>query len=274
MPDHSSSNTKQLIFKALSKVLSALVRLVVRQGITYPELTELLKRAYVEEVQKDLKHNAERVTLSRISIVSGVHRKDVKRLTEIESEHPFHEFEKVSLTSRLVSLWMGDSQYIDDKGDPLPLPKSGEKSFESLVRSVSSDIRPRTILDEWLQQGLIYQQTERFCLNINALFPSEDIATKVAFFARNTSDHISACEHNLRGTLPPFPERSVFYNRLSKDSVQQLQTLASNESQTLIVKVNKLAQTLAKQDDASTEKTNHRFILGTYFYRKEEESDD
>lgn len=272
-----SSNTqgsKQLIFRALYKILSSLVRLFVRQGVTFPEFSDMLKRAYVEEVKKDLMRKNEKVTLSRISVISGVHRKDVKRLTEAQNIEPDpHRTEKVSLTSRLVSLWTGDSQFLNEYGEPLVLPRTGSPSFESLVYSVSSDIRPRTVLDDWLQRGLIKEDEKGCHLIMEALFPTEDMATKMAFLARNTADHIATCEHNIRAEQSPLPERSVFYNRLSKESVLTLRQLADEESKALLIRVNKRAQSLAKQDDAGSS-GQHRFLLGTYFYQTEETKDD
>ncbi|MBJ7536202.1 DUF6502 family protein [Marinomonas transparens] len=271
MSEHSAtSSVKQLIAQALHKVLCPLVKLVVRQGVTFVEFTEILKHAYVEEVQKELTRSGERTTLSRISVVSGVHRKDVKRLTELNPEVNSSRSEKASLTSRLISLWLGDSQYLDEQGKPITLSRS---SFELLVRSVSSDIRPRTMLDDCLQKGIIEGNDEGYCLITEALFPSEDLATKIAFFARNTADHIATCEHNVRGEQNAFPERSVFYDHLSHASVIELQKLADEETKALLIRINKRAQSLAKQDDVN-ENNDHRFILGSYFYQEKDSKND
>jgi len=234
----------------------------------------MLKRAYVKEVKEELVRKNERVTLSRISIISGVHRKDVKRLTENPDTEPDSvRIEKVSLTSRLLSLWTGDSQFLDDQGDPLVLPRIGSPSFDSLVYAVSSDIRPRTVLNDWLQRGLIQEDEKGYHLVMEALFPTEDMATKMAFLARNTADHIATCEHNIRAEQAPLPERSVFYNHLSKESVLELRQLADEESKALLIRINKHAQTLAQKDDAGP-KSHYRFLLGTYFYQTEESQND
>ncbi|MBX2848391.1 MAG: hypothetical protein KTR16_08725 [Acidiferrobacterales bacterium] len=269
-----SSATKQLISKALNKVLTPLVRLIMRQGITFPELSEWLKQAYVKEAQKALEEQGEKVTLSRISLASGVHRKDVKRLLEASPEPQANKIEKVSLTSRLISLWVGDSTFLDEQGEPLTLPRTGKPSFESLVQSISSDIRPRAILDDLMQRGIVKGNEQGYQLVLEALFPSDDLATKLAFFGRNTADHIAACEHNLRGKTPPFPERSVFYNQLSASSVAQLRSLADKESKALLVLLNQRAQELAKQDDLDSHKVSHRFLLGTYYYQAEDTQDE
>ncbi|ADZ89629.1 DUF6502 family protein [Marinomonas mediterranea] len=271
-PNCAETNSKNLVRIALKRVLGALTRLAIRYGVSFPEFAELTKDAYVREVKKSLELNNEKVTQSRISIVSGVHRKDVKRLTD-EVDESSHLTTKHSITSRVLSIWLGDSGYLDPQGHPLELDRHGEKSFDTLVKQVSLDIRPRTLFDEWLRRGLLVEQPgAKLKLNLEALFPSDDLETKMSFFARNTADHISACEHNLDNTRSPFPERSVFYNRLSKQSVDELQKTAHEGSHSLLLALNKQAQQLAERDDQDTLNNHHRFILGTYFFREEESS--
>lgn len=265
----ASSNS--FITIALGRILSALIKTVVHFGITYPELIERIKRVYVAEVEKDLIKQGQNVTLSRISLVSGVHRKDVKRLLteDIPDATPI----RASLTARLISLWVGDSRYIDKQGQPKLLPLHGNHSFETLVLSVSSDVRSRTVLDDLIKRGIVIVCDDRLQLNQDALFPSDDLETKIEFLARNVSDHISSCYHNIQGVEAPLPERSVFYDRLSKESVDQLQLLATQKITNLILEVNQSAQQLAERDDKQTEGNDHRFILGSYFYREQEETE-
>lgn len=267
----STSTAHSVLRRSVGRILNALVRTVVHFGVTYPELSEWIKSAYVSALKDELTARGDKVTMSRISLASGVHRKDVKRLLEEMESDAISE--KVSLTARLISLWVGDSRFLDEHGEPLALPKSGAISFESLVSEVSVDIRPRTVLDDFLQRNLVLQESDRITLNQAALFPSDDLETKLEFLARNVSDHLLACQHNIASTAPSLPERSVFYDKLSPSSVDELQLLASKESQALILKLNKRAQELAKRDDAEKLNEYHRFILGSYFYREQQKDD-
>ena len=84
----------------------------------------------------------------------------------------------VSLGAQLVAVWMGTERYLDDQGNPMPLPRfvseGGDLSFEALVASVNSDIRSRVVLDEWLRLGVVHMDDERrVCLNAQAFVPAE-----------------------------------------------------------------------------------------------------
>ncbi len=267
--EYSPANSKSFIKIASERILSALIRTVVNFGVTYPELIERIKLAYVKEVEQDLVSQDEKVTLSRISVISGVHRKDVKRL--LSTELSDSDTERSSLTARLISLWVGDSRYIDRSGQPKLLPAHGDISFESLVLSISTDIRSRTVLDDLIRRGIVIVCDDKLKLNQEALFPSDDLETKIEFLARNISDHILTCHHNIQRTEDSLPERSVFYDRLSKDSVDLLQQLASEKITELVLEINQLAQKRAEIDDLESGNL-HRFILGSYFYREQEEA--
>ena len=65
----------------LLALLRPLVRYLIGQGWTYPALCELLKAVFVAEAQGHHSEGTHRPTTdSRISLLTGIHRKDVKRL--------------------------------------------------------------------------------------------------------------------------------------------------------------------------------------------------
>ena len=71
------------LVRALRKLLRPLVRLMLAHGITYPYLSDLLKGLFVEVAEQDFRLDAKAPTDSRVSLVSGVHRKDVARLRSL-----------------------------------------------------------------------------------------------------------------------------------------------------------------------------------------------
>ena len=90
-------------------------------------------------------------TDSRISIMTGVHRKDVRTIRQSGSLKLGHS----PLHARALAQWTGNLKFLTPDGTPAPLAKTGLGSFEDLVASVSTDIRPRTLLDEWQQRGVV-----------------------------------------------------------------------------------------------------------------------
>jgi hypothetical protein len=251
-------------------VLKPLVRLFLDHRVTYPILTGLLKEAYVEVAERHFALLGKKQTTTRVSLLTGIHRKDVKRLRE---STPGDEPPQTAapLGAQLVGQWMGAPEYQDEGGGPLALPRLAAAtqgpSFEGLVASISTDIRPRAVLDEWLRLNAVHlDEQDRVILNAGAFVPSGGFDEKVFFLARNLRDHIAAGAHNLRGTGASMPERSVFYDELFPASQRELGELSERLGMEALQDVNRRAIELQARDRGRPD-ASRRMTFGIYFYR-------
>lgn len=255
---------------ALRRVLRPLVRLLLHQRVTYPLLKDLLKEVYVEVADREFGLEGRAPTNTRIALLTGVHRKDVKRLLEA-GEGDAAAPPAASLGAQLVGRWLDEEAYLDAKGRPKPLPRRagpGEPSFEALVESTSKDLRSRTVLDEWLRLGVAELDDEdRVVLQVDAFVPEKGFDEKAFFFGRNLADHVGAAAHNLGGGAPPMLERAVYYEGLSPDSVAKLRTLSRELGSRAISEVNHEARALARGDGDGP----RRMAFGVYFYETDTE---
>ena len=263
---------------ALRRLLRPLVRLLVEHRVTFPVLAGLLKEIYVEVAERDFPLEGRRQTNTRVHLLTGVHRKDVKRLRE-EGGNP-EARRTASLGALLVSRWLGEPAYRDARGRPLPLPRlasqGGAVSFDGLVESVSKDVRPRTVLDEWLRLGVAgIDSQDRVVLNTRAFVPEKGFDEKAFFFGRNLADHAAAGAHNLRGGEPTLPDRSVYYDGLTPEAVAELRELSERLGMDALLSVNERALALQRRD-GDAEDAEGRINFGIYFYEAlgdEDESD-
>ena len=265
-----SNTPSPALVRALRLVLRPLVRLMLAQGITYPYLSELLKALFVDVADKDFRIDQVRPTDSRVSLVSGVHRKEVSRLRQAIAEDMETSSTVVSLGAQLVAVWLSSPQYLDDNARPKPLARfvseGGDVSFEALVAGVNSDIRPRVVLDEWLRLGVVrFDEQKRVCLNVEAFVPTEGFDEKAFFFGHHLHDHVAAAASNLIGTNKPFLERGVHYNALSAASIALLAQQSEQAGMAALLALNKTAMKL-EQDDANISEPYHRMTFGVYFY--------
>ncbi len=275
---HNIGEPPKGLIVALRKILRPLVRLLLSQGITYPYLANLLKSIYVETAVEEFPVDGKRQTDSRISLLSGVHRKDVRRLRNGEEDED-SAAQVVSLGAQLVAHWVGVDEYIDEKGKPLPLPRLEKDSntgpsFESLVESVSRrDIRSRVVLDEWIRLGVVYvDNNDCVVLNIDAFVPEKGFDEKVYYFGKIIHDHIAAAAENILSSKPPYFDRCVYYNNLAQDSVDELSALSSELGMELLKTINKKALELQKLDSNRPE-NNKRMNLGMFYFQAEIEQE-
>lgn len=264
------------LLSALRRVLRPLVHLLLAKGVTYPILADFLKSVYVEVADKDFEIEGKSQTDSRISLLSGVHRKDVKRLRQDAYKEDTIPA-AVSLGAQLVARWTGDKKYRDKDGKLRTLSKlekdGGALSFEALVKSVSKDIRSRAVLDEWLRLGIVtIEEGDNVRLSTDAFIPDKGFDEKAFYFGQNISNHLAASALNLLDHKPPFMDRSAHYDELSIESVNELHALARTVGMEAIHTISQRAMELEEQDKTSNEE-KHRMNFGVFFYSQEDEKD-
>jgi len=263
------------LVNALRKLLRPLVRLLLARQITYPYLINLLKSIYVEVADHEFQAGNKRQTDSRITLLTGVHRKDVKRL-RTEREEARQTPHTISAGAQIIGVWLGSPEFVDDTGAPLALPlrssvrPSSGRTFDDLVEIVCrQDIRPRVILDEWLHLGIAtLDDTNRVTLNTGAFTPDKGFDEKAFFFGKNIHDHLSAGAHNLLGHSPSYFDRSVYYDKLSPESIQTLADLARQTGMTALTTMNRAALQLQKRDENGPDR-NHRMNFGVFHFDAE-----
>ena len=258
------------LMTALRRLLRPLVKLLTAQGVTYPMLAELLKEVYVDVASREFALGETEPTASRVSLLTGVHRKDVKRLRTAVAPGGGPMPEAVALGAQLAAAWTTRRELRDRQGRPRPLPRlasqGGKHSFEALVASISKDIRARPLLDEWLRIGAVeLDARDRVVLRTTAFVPSRGFDEKAFYFGHNLHDHIAAATHNMQGAAPPFLERSAHYEGLEPASVAALAALAEKSGMQAV----RAVFGRAKESEARDRKLagdKHRITFGVYFY--------
>ncbi|HMX16245.1 MAG TPA: DUF6502 family protein [Rhodocyclaceae bacterium] len=274
MQEENQENFPPALIGALRRVLNPVARLMLARGLTLPMAVELLKRVFVEVADRDFRIEGKSATDSRISLLTGVHRKDVRRLRHlphVEASLP----PKISLGAQLVGAWLANPGFRDAGGAIKPLARTarlgGDESFEALVASVSKDIRARPVLDEWLRLGVAsLNDRDEVVLNTAAFVPQEGFDEKLAYLGMNLGDHAAAATDNVLGRPDPWFERSVHYRGLSPERVAELRARLHQEGMRLLTELNDQAR---KPDGAGGDEPV-RFTAGVYFYAEQQAEPD
>lgn len=250
---------------ALSRVLRPVVRLAIRCGFTFPAFTSLLRQLYVDVAEREFALPEKNQTDSRVSLLTGVHRKEVSRLRGAgvpAASRP----DAVSRSDALIARWMASPEYTDESGMPLPLPRTasaGQAGFDALVESVTRDLRPRAMLDELLDRSVVMLDADqRIVLSDGATVPRDDETVRLHFFAQNLHDHVAAAVDNVLSQRPPFFERSVYYDGLSSGLAAELETISRDVAMKTLLSLNRRANEAAEEDAGGSSRWN----FGIYVY--------
>ncbi len=274
MTDEPTDLGSNAFLRVLRGLLRPLVRTLIARGVTLPSVYRLLKQVYVEVAESDFRLDDEPPTDSRVSLLTGVHRRDVRAIRTAENDPDAPLRQRTTLLATVVGSWLANPETRDADGSPRPLPRASDDGpgFEGLVRAINRDVRPRTLLDELMRQGLVREREDGLLELLPDAFlgPAED-EQKMMFFAANVGDHLAAAAENMLADQPPFLERAVFYNRLRAGSVDEVEAAARALSQDMLVEVNRRALAL-QSEDKDTAEGSHRFRFGVYFYRENKAS--
>lgn len=261
------------ILQAVERALRPLVAVLLDQGVGLTALVEMLKGIYVQTAEASLAGDARGASDSRVSVMTGVHRKDVRRLRR-SSRRPARAPASVLRGAQIVAQWSARREFRDGRGRPARLARlrsdGGTRSFEALAQSVTRDVGPRALLDELLRLGIVrLDSRDRVCLNQGAFVPARGLEEKAYYFGKNLHDHAAVAAHNLKGEGEPLLERSVHYVALSERSTQELARLARQAGMRALEQVNRAAYE-RKQRDKRAGSAGHRAHFGVYFYTEPE----
>lgn len=148
------SATQEKLLELLYQALRPLVHLLIESGIGHRELAEVTKRAYVDVASKSYGIRGRDTNISRVAVMTGLTRKEVKRVRDELSGESREHVQKPIPASVILAQWHNDPKYCDADGAPRDLPFDGEGvTFADLVREYAGDIPPGAIRTELVRVG-------------------------------------------------------------------------------------------------------------------------
>lgn len=269
----SSPSDQDALLDVLQAVMTPLAQLAVAKGLAFSGAEEALKRAYVRaarDAQVAAGHAPHRL-VSRISTATGINRREVTRLTETDTGRPMPA--PVSLASELFTRWLSDPNYCEDgvPGCPKVLPRQGlAPSFETLARSVTQDVHPRSLLDELVRLGMaqIHAAADTVGLLQQGFVPKGDWQRMLAFLRDNVSDHLHAAVTNVLADKSEHFEQAVFADKLSRESVDMVRHLAREHWKQLLSEAVSLLEQRMAVDRHSGVEAQQRVRLGLFTFHE------
>ena len=253
----------------LDHLFAPLCRLLVARGVAFADLAERLKGHYVKAAQGlAAEAGAGKITDSRLSVMTGLQRREIARLREFETKptQPNH-------LSRLVAMWQTDPAYCQ-RGKARALPRTGPApSFESLAREVRRDVHPRTMLDTLETTGTIRLDGDGQTVHLieTAYLPLSGSEEQLEYLAFNVGDHLATAAGNVLGRQPPLFERAVHYGGLTDDQVATLAKRFHTRQMELLEELSReAAQMKASADQGATA----RFRAGGYVFTQTHAKDE
>jgi hypothetical protein len=179
---------------ALRSILTPLIRLLMRRGVTYQLFSQAAKDVFVSEAHAELERSGKKVNISRLSAMTGIHRSDVARY---QSGGVPAETEPTTLT-KVIGLWEKDKRFISSRKKPRILScGQGDSEFNQLVLSVHNHLHPGTILFELERCGVVRRVSDTVELLQESLPLHKDPSGALQFFTKDLETLADAIDFNI-----------------------------------------------------------------------------
>jgi len=261
-----TENLQNTLSRAILTLLRPLVRILIRNGIAYGSFAELAKKTYVDVAFEDFAPEGKKQTISRVSALTGLTRKETRRLHELEDSDAGASEQRYNRAVRVISGWVNDPRFQDAAGEPALLPiEDGENSFAELVKEYSGDMTTQSMLTVLTTAGSVEKQDDHVRLVRRAYLPGNDPTEKLTILGKDSAELIATIDHNLTAPEDQLHfQRKVSNHRVRPDAVAKFRTLAAKKSQLLLEEFDAW---LAEHEVSKDESDAGRYVsVGIYYY--------
>jgi len=179
-------------------ILGPLIRVMLRNGVACGNFEEMVRKVYVDEAFAMALHQQGKATISGISAQTGLSRKEVKRLHELEKDEENNNSQKYNRAVRVISGWMNDPRFISSQGVSSPLDMEGdEHSFALLVKDYSGDIPTRAMFNLLHKSGCVEQIDGKVYLTSHAYVPGNDPTDLINILGVDSNELMNTIIYNM-----------------------------------------------------------------------------
>lgn len=272
-------NVKEHLRLAVRMMLKPLVKLLISQGVSHGDFSEAAKDVYVEV---GIRHfdKSKRVNQSRIAILTGLTRKEVKNVIDRATDAEPHS-KIYSRPSRVLSGWHSDPKYIGPYGVPLEIPyeSAGAEgpSFVELVRTYSGDMAPRPMLKELIRVGAVVELENKSYKAVRRDFEAEALSPELVerlgkvghYFFSTAAANIEKQEQGSGN----FDRRVYTEEGLSPESMQAFDTYIKRRGQEFLEELDNWFVATEKGDKGKPDRRSTGLCMVHYIVNEEDEED-
>jgi hypothetical protein len=264
--------------KAIVSILKPLVRILLRHNVSFRTFSDIAKSVYVEIATKEFGLAGRKQSISRVSILTGLSRKEVKRVKEMPRPTDTDLAERYNRAVRVIAAWRREGDFTDSEGNPRVLPLSGEgRTFAELVRQYSGDLPFRAVLDELVNADVVETTDDgRVRLLARSYVPGEEDGVKLHILGTDVGHLIGTIDHNLQASVPErLFQRKVSYDNLPLEALPVFREMAATSAQALL---EELDNWLAENDRDANPKVGgtgrYDAGLGVYYFQNRYKEND
>jgi hypothetical protein len=268
---------KRGLLAAYARLLGPLIRILIRNGVSFGEFSEVARQAYVEVASRDFKVGEADTSQKRVSVLTGLETQQIEEIEKLKRQRESDDLEtNLDQIGRLLQGWHTDSDFTGPYGVPLELRFSdkGKSDFGELVRRHVGNTSSQILLDELVKINAVVETRKGWFKALKRHYIPEAAAPEgLDHLARSVEDFTTTLDFNRLETNPSnrLFERHVYTDEgILPEDLERFRQFAGSRAQLLLEEIdNWLAQL---EQPKSSNKQKLITGLGIYHYIRDETS--
>jgi hypothetical protein len=268
---------KRGLLAAYGRLLGPLIRILIRNGVTFEEFAEVAKHSYVKVALEDFEAGSQADSDSRVASLTGLTAGESRSVTEQINASPDEDQSHLDQIVGILTVWHTDSDYTGPYGIPLELKYEDTNtiSFSDLVEGCYPGASARTLLDELLQAKTV-EETEKGWFKVLKRYymPEPAAPDGLEHLSRTLQDLVNTMDHNRSEENPKKKrfERYVYTeDGIRPEDLPRFEAFASSRAQILLEEIDNWLTQLDKPDPATKHELSTGLGIFHYIHRDEEE---
>ena len=260
---------QEILRNTLRKILQALIRTLLRNGMSYGEFDQIARKSFVDVAYDDFSTPGKKQTVSNVAIVTGLNRKEVKKMHELDVDQTEVNSKQYNRIIRVLGGWINDPVFLRKDGNPRDLEYEGDGSFSELVKKYSGDM-PVAAMQKALTASSNIRITDdnRVRLLSHAYLPSDDPVEKLAILGADTGQLIETINFNLTAAEEDLRfQRKASNSRVALAAIPEIKQFLRRRGQAFLEEMDLYLSQHESDDESTTE------ISIALFYHESEGED-
>jgi len=237
----ASKELRARILDALGRLLEPIVLLLLKSGITWREFADLAKVKFVQVATNEFGIRGRPTNASRVAILTGIDRRDVRKLRLGSAEQPAFDLGFMSKPTQVLGGWFHDPDFRTESGQPRDLHVSeGEHSFAALVRRYTPGIPHVAMIKELRAVGAVEELRDgRLRVLKRNYIPRELTNNQIRLWGSVLEDVGTALEHNLTRNPSERPrfERRALSLTVERRALPEFEAFLAAEGQAFLERI-------------------------------------
>jgi hypothetical protein len=203
-----TQSVKENLLSAFRYLLKPLVRLAIKNAVSFPEFREALKQAYVDVAAKQIRTSGKEPSEEGISLITNVESAEARAILQLDSGVRIGvSAQEANPLPTVLGGWHTDVRYTGPYGVLRDLEFSSSKSttsdgsatFTELAATYCPGISPKALLDELIRTGCVQEVGNGFFRAVKRSYiPDPLSAESILLFSRVVHNISETLEVNLR----------------------------------------------------------------------------